>query len=192
MSKLHVTDEWLASLAATMRMRLTRSQGDAIRAIAFECERQDVTDSRQITYILATAYHECRFKTIREIRAKVGTEVWKMQERYWHTGFYGRGLCQLTWRKNYQKFSVVVGADLVKEPDLLLNTAISAKVLVYGMANGSFTALGLSSKNKLSAYFSEDKTDWIGARKIVNGTFQADFVQRAALRILPLVESGLK
>lgn len=185
---MQVTDEWLASLARALNTKLKKVQGDAIRAILFECDRQEVKDARHIAYILATAYHECRFLSIPEIRAKAGSPVWKMQEAYWYTGFYGRGLCQLTWERNYRKFAVVAGVDLVQNPDKMLDVAIGAKVLVFGMMNGSFTALNLSSKNNLTRYFNDKQADFMGARRIVNGTFQADKVRDAALKILPLIE----
>ena len=73
-----ITDNFLAALAATLKMKLTRDQGNAVRLLAMECDKQGVTDVRQATYILATVYHECRFKSIKEIRAKPGTVVFKM------------------------------------------------------------------------------------------------------------------
>lgn len=186
---VEVNDTWLSSVAATLKMRLTRAQGEAIRLIVAECEAQGVTDRRQVAYVLATVYHECRFRAIKEIRAKPGTPVWKMQEAYWHTGYYGRGFCQLTWEKNYRKFSPVVGFDLVKDPDLVLHPEIAAKILVYGMKNGTFVALKLNSSVNLSRFFNETKTDWVGARRIVNGTFRAEMVANAARKIFSLLQN---
>lgn len=178
-------DIWLAGLARTLNMKLTRIQGEAIRQIAGYCDEYGVTDPRQVAYILATAYHECRFRSIREIRAPVGSAVWKMQNRYWHTGFMGRGLPQLTWEKNYRKFSSLVGLNLVKDPDAVLRPEVGAEILVYGMQNGLFSGVGLSK------YFPADGSPakWIGARRIVNGTYQADLVAAAAKKILPLLQN---
>jgi len=181
-----VDDFWLADLAGALNMKLTKAQGDAVRAIIAQMDAMGVTDKNQRAYILATAYHECRFKSICEIRAKPGTAVYKMQEKYWHTGFYGRGLCQLTWARNYRKFSEVVGIDLVKHPDNLLDVEIGAKILVYGMVNGSFTAWKLHSTNRLGRYISDVKVDFIGARRIINGTFMAEMVRDAAVKISAL------
>jgi hypothetical protein len=182
-----VNDLWLSKLAATLEMKLTRAQGQAVRLIVQECETQGVTDLRQIAYVLGTVYHECRFKSIQEIRAKPGTDVWKMQERYWHTGYYGRGFSQLTWIKNYKKFEAVVHMDLVKNPDLALLPEVGAKILVYGMKNGTFVANGMTSSIRLDTYFNESREDWFNARKIVNGTFRAEMVAEAAKKILPLL-----
>lgn len=157
-------------------------QVESIVSILEEIEREEITDPYQIAYILATAWHESRLKPIKEIRAKPGSAVWNMQTRYWGSGFYGRGFVQLTWRKNYAKFSKILGVDLVSNPDLVLDVKIGAKVLVVGMAQGLFTGKSLND------YFKPGGSpEWFGARKIVNGTFQADKVANAAVRILPVV-----
>lgn len=183
----NVDENWLAQLARTMEMKLTRKQGDNVRLLVAECEKQGVTDLRQIAYVLATCYHECRYKSIKEIRAQPGTEVYKMQSRYWGAGFYGRGFSQLTWRKNYQKFSPIVGMDLVKNPDLVLKPKVGVMILVYGMKHGTFVADGLNSMTDLARYFNAEKTDWFNARRIVNGVFRAEMVAEAAKKILPLL-----
>ena len=126
------------------KMKITPVQSEAIRHILFFANREGCTDPRQIAYILATAYHEARFQPIPEIRAKPGTQVWKMQEEYWHTGYYGRGLCQLTWKKNYQKFQDLLGLPLVENPDLVLDVKVSAEILVIGMLRGLFSGVSLS------------------------------------------------
>lgn len=179
-----ITENFLAALAATLKMKLTRSQGNAVRLLCMECDKQGVTDVRQVTYILATVYHECRFKSIKEIRAKIGTSVFKMQEKYWHTGYFGRGYSQLTWRKNYQKFSPIVGLDLVSKPDLVLKPDVGAKIIVHGMRNGLFTGVSLDT------YFNATRTDWFNARRIVNRVFRAQMVLDAALKIIPLLSNG--
>ena len=173
----------MQQLETTLGTKLKEEQKAAVRLILSECAIEGVTDKRQIAYVLATAWHECRFRSIREIRAKKGTPVWSMQERYWDTGYYGRGFCQLTWKKNYEKFSPIIGVDLVKEPDLLLKPEIGAKILVIGMARGKFSGVSLKK------YFNSETSNWLSARKIVNGTFQADkvaFVAKKILEILPI------
>lgn len=176
-----ITDQLLANICKALKTTMTKVQGDAVRLIAQECDFYEITDARMVAYIIATCYHECRFKSIPEIRAKKGTEVWAMQEKYWSSGYYGRGFSQLTWRKNYQKFTHIVGRDLVKYPDDVLIPEIGAKILVYGMYFAAFSGVGLKK------YFTDKKTDWIGARRIVNGNFQADKVADAAKKILPIL-----
>lgn len=171
----------LPEFARQFAAKLTQAQGDAVKKLLVNCNRLDVTDLRQIAYILATCWHECRFKSIREIRARKGTTVWQMQEMYWHTGFYGRGFSQLTWKRNYDKFGKLLGIDLVNNPDLALDPDIGAKILVMGMRDGLF------SGKKLSDYFTRISTDWLGARRIVNGTFQNDRVADAAMKIFGIL-----
>lgn len=164
---------------------LKKEQREAITLLLNECKEQGVTDLRQVAYVLGTVYHECGFRSIKERRAKEGTEVWKMQEKYWHTGFYGRGFSQLTWRYNYKKFSPIVGFDLVKNPDKVLEPAIGAKIIVHGMRIGLFT------NKSLDNYFNPTTTNWIDARRIVNGTFMADKVAAAAQKIFPILSANL-
>lgn len=179
-----VTDIWLASLARAMKMRLTKVQGDLIRLIMQECDTRLITDRRQVAYILGTCYHECLFKSIEEIRDKPGTEVYRLQEKYWYGGYKGRGPVQLTGEKNYRKMSAVVGIDLVKNPEAALRLDVGARILVVGMATGMFTG------HDLGDYFPSTGfrvRNWLLARQIVNGMFRAKLVATAALKILPLL-----
>lgn len=182
------TTAFFDRLRITLREPISPIQMRAVYLLFLEADAMGVTDKNQMAYILATCWHECRFKSIREIRAKVGSKVWRMQNAYWNTGYMGRGYSQLTWLKNYRKFSPVVVGDLVKRPDLALIPEAGARILVYGMVNGSFVANGLTSKTRLSKFFPPGKTpDWIGARAMVNGTFQADKVASAAVKILSVI-----
>src|SRR5690606_34845086 len=101
-------------------------------------------DGSKLAYIIATAWHESRLRPIKEWRASLGTPLRAIQDKYWHTGFYGRGFVQLTWQNNYRKMSEFLGVDLVSNPDLALKPEYATKILVYGMVNGSFTGKKLS------------------------------------------------
>ena len=81
-----------------------------------------------------------------EKRAKPGTKLFEQQERYWKSGYYGRGFVQITWKLNYKKFGYLLGLDLVKIPYLALDKSIAAKILCVGMSRGLFTG------NKISDY----------------------------------------
>lgn len=86
-----------------------------------------------------------------------------------------------------------MNADLVSEPDLALDPKIAAKILVYGMVNGSFVGDSLVSEFNLSTYFPESKLfcDWFNARKIINGTFQAEKVAISAKIIAKIIDDFL-
>jgi hypothetical protein len=167
------------------RIRTSPEQAANLAIILQECAAQGVTMPEQVAYVVGTAWHEARLRCIPEIRAKPGTVVWRMQERYWHTGYYGRGFVQLTWKRNYEKFSKLLGIDLVTNPDAVLDPVIGAKILVTGMREGLFTGRGLAKYIN-----AESSPDWLNARRIVNGTFHAEYVKRAAVAALPHLKSG--
>lgn len=180
-------------LRTSLRTRFDDEQVQAIKLLLAEADRHGVTDKNQMAYILGTCWHESGFKSVPERRSKkIGSQLWKWQQRYFPQGWYGRGFSQLTWRKNYLKFSPIVGVDLVANPDAVLKPEIGAKILVFGMVNGTFVSAGLYSPTKLSRYFAPNKTpDWIGARRIVNGTFMAEDVAAKSVRILSAIVASL-
>ncbi len=153
-------------------------------------------DPRALAYILATAHHETAgsFLPVRETLAKTDEEAVARLERafragrlptvstpYWRRdaegrSYYGRGFVQLTHRDNYARMGPVVGLDLVADPDLALETDVAARILVTGMQEGLFTGA------RLIDFFSGQKADWRGARRIVNGRDRADKIAAMAIR----------
>lgn len=85
--------------------------------------------------------------------------------------WYGRGLVQLTWLRNYQAFRDeilrVFGVDIVANPDAVLRPDIAVYIMFEGMIRGIFTT------KKLADYFTDKISDWINARRIINGTDKA-------------------
>ena len=132
----------------------------------------------KLTYILATAWHESKLRPIREIRARQGTALYETQNRYWFTGYYGRGFVQLTWESNYQKMGDWLGINLVGNPDLALDPHYAAQIIVFGMMNGSFTS------RPLSRYINGSNVDFVNARRVVNGTDRASLIASYAQDIL--------
>lgn len=120
----------------------------------------------QTAYILATAYWETN-KTMKPVREAYWlSEQWRKDNlRYWP--WYGRGYVQLTWEENYIKAQRILGTDLTKRPDNAMKPKIAAEVLVLGMRDGWFTG------KRLSQYINDEEVDFIGARRIVNGTDRA-------------------
>lgn len=136
-------------------------------------------DNRKLAYILATVEHECGFRSRKEVKqladkTQAQKDLIATQDKYWSSGFYGRGFVQLTHKSNYEKMSAVVGQDLVKSPDLALEPKNAAKITVYGMINGTFTNVSLKQ------YFNDKETDYTGARKIINGTDRAEEIAKLA------------
>lgn len=102
------------------------------------------------------------FLPIREKRAKRERQpdLWALQERYWPSGYYGRGLVQETWWENYHKDGKALGIDLVGNPDKALEFETSARILALRMkASGAAAAA--------------DGQDWRRVRRKINGGYTA-------------------
>lgn len=143
-----------------------------------------------LAYVLATAFHEtaATMQPVRETLAKSDGEAVVRLDRafasgrlptvktpYWRPdgegkSWLGRGFVQLTHRRNYEAMSDLTGEDLVTDPGLAMRIDIAAKILIEGMRVGLFTGW------RLGFFFGRDKADWVGARKIVNGTDRAELV----------------
>lgn len=78
--------------------------------------------------------------------------------------YYGRGDVQLTWLDNYLKMGKKIGVNLAQNPDLALEPANSAKILITGMFDGDFTGKKLSDYIRYGLDF-----EFKGARRIING-----------------------
>jgi putative chitinase len=147
---------------------MDETQQDSIRKIVAAFHRYGDGDKNKLAYILATARHESNFRPIQERRASSSqTELYNLQNRYWSSGYFGRGFVQLTWKGNYQKMSRVLNVDFVNQPELAMEPTYAARILVYGMMKGSFTGLSLGS------FINEDGQDFYKARQVVNGLDRA-------------------
>jgi len=84
--------------------------------------------------------------------------LWKLQERYYPSTYFGRGFIQLTWRGNYQSVGDKLGVDLVSTPDLAMNPTVAARALaLYFRDNGVAEAA--------------NRQDWRAVRRLVNGGY---------------------
>lgn len=120
----------------------------------------------KMAYVLATAYHETA-KTMKPIN-EMGGEKYLRSKKYWP--YIGRGYVQITWKTNYEKAGKVLGVDFVSKPELLLKPEYAAPIIIAGMVEGWFTG------KKLADYITLQKSDFKGARRIVNGTDKADLI----------------
>lgn len=175
--------------------RLTQEQVDGIKIILETMDREEfkVTDKRYAAYILATSFWETgrAMHAVKEKTDKTGDNYFfrmydikgsrpQVATRLGNTvpgdgiKFAGRGQVQLTGRTNYTNMGKYLKLDLINKPDLLLDTKISARVLVYGLLNGSFT--GVSIKK----YLTSTKTDYENARRVVNGIDKAGEIANIA------------
>lgn len=112
--------------------------------------------------LAATVIIESRFRPIREIRAnaKRNPVVYGLQEKYWGTGFYGRGFIQRTGELNYRavqaRHQAKFGVDVVANPDALLDPEIAA-----------YDAALFWVDHRVPAAC--DAGDWKAVRRLVNG-----------------------
>lgn len=142
----------------------------------------------KIAYVLATAHHETtRFLHMEEIatgeayegRADLGNVEPGDGPR-----FKGRGLVQITGRANYARMSEVVGLDLIADPDAACLPDVACTIAWHGMVTGMFTG------KRLADYIAPGRCDFVGARRIVNGTDKADLIAAYADKFLAMLKEA--
>lgn len=124
----------------------------------------------QAAYVLATAYWETA-RTMKPVR-EYGGEKYLQSKPYYP--FVGMGYVQLTWEANYRKASQILGVDFVGNPKLLLEPGHASEILVRGMMGGWFTG------KKLPDYITLQRSDFVNARRIVNGMDKAQEIAALA------------
>lgn len=127
----------------------------------------------QAAYVLATACWETA-RTMDPVREAFWlSENWRKKNLRYYP-WYGRGFVQLTWEINYENAAEKLGVPLDKNPDLALDPKIAAQVLVIGSKDGWFTG------KKLSDYITLTHSDFLNARRIINGTDKAAEIAKLA------------
>ena len=140
-----------------------------------------------LAYGLATAWHEARFKPQSEWGHGHG-HPYGLPGKHGQAQ-YGRGLVQLTWDRNYEAADAGLGLDgaLLANFDLANDPDIAARILVWGMAGGKFTGVGL-------AHFIPDRLgthpQFFAARKIINSTDRADLIAGYACQFQDACTAG--
>lgn len=138
-----------------------------------------------LAYAIATAWHEARLEPQREWGLGKG-KAYAKPGKYGQPQ-YGRGLVQLTWDSNYEWADKALGLNgaLLSNFDLALDPVHSVAILVKGMEQGAFTG------RKLSHYISKgSRTEFVSARRIINGTDRAEDIAGIAQRILVALTRG--
>ena len=153
--------------------KLKQSQVDGCSFLLNEFFGRGLTDYRCLAYILATVFWECD-QTMQPIKEGGGLKYLKSKRYY---PWYGRGYVQLTWQANYKRMQELLGPklpnmDLIKRPDDALNPLYATAILFEGMCRAESFKGDFTGKS-LEDYFTPTKTDWIGARRIINGTDRA-------------------
>jgi putative chitinase len=130
------------------------------------------SDPRFVAYSLATTFHETAQSMLPvEEDGRGRGRAYGCPAGPWRQIYYGRGDVQLTWEANYSRATVklrgcgilAADQDLERTPNLACNPHIAAPILIFGMLEGWFTG------KKLADFFNERGSDWLEARRIING-----------------------
>jgi putative chitinase len=202
-------DKFFADARPIMGKALSQRNVDTINAILDEADRRGISNE-WLAYILATAQGESAMDYAKRenmnYRAARIAEVWprlasranelagqptKLANAAYSNRngngdeasgdgwtFRGAGLTQLTGRGNFRKF----GIENTPQKAAELDTGI--KVIFDGMIGGMFTGRKLADFDVPSGY------DFHGARRIVNGTFEAGRYASWAQRWFDALESA--
>lgn len=152
---------------------LTQGQVDGFNALLAAMEKWPV---EWVAYGLATAWHETA-ATMKPIKEYGGDayyhRMYDIEGERPHVArklgnlthgdgvkYAGRGYSMITGKSNYEKFGIA------NDPDKALQPEVAAKIMVDGMESGIFTG-------KKMADYLDGQTDYVGARKIINGTDRA-------------------
>ena len=192
-----VRELFLSDFPTRTGISLSDGMRDALLFLLDRLERDaGFTMLRELAYVLATiqwetggALQPVRERRVSRARAPRDRES---QDRYWSTGFYGRGYIQITWRENYERAEkrlrgvtiesntrrLTIGSGtFTTNPDLLLNREVAYLVCSRGMREGWFTA------RRLGEFIQDGRApDYVGARRVVNGVDNAAEIAEIACR----------
>jgi hypothetical protein len=158
---------------------------------------KDFSMLRQVAYVLATVKGETGvFQPLKEKRANRNKQpkLFNQQQKYFPTGFFGRGYVQLTFEGNYRlageklagtvieiqnkdgsKRNLTISKDtFVKKEgqDLVMQPTVAYQILARGMREGWFRRRKKKDGGKpykLSDFIKEGSPpDFKGARNIIN------------------------
>lgn len=174
--------------------KLSQSQVEGMNEILDYWESQNYTDIRWLANMLAQTYHETAY-TMQPVYEKGSKSYFNKYDGRKDLGntvigdgykFRGRGLIQITGRKNYTLLGQKLGVDLVNNPDLALQPDIAVEIMFLGMTEGLFTG------KKLSDYFNDTTDDPRNARRIVNGTDKAGLIAGYHTNFLGTLERAMQ
>jgi hypothetical protein len=122
---------------------LLQSQIDGIETILTAITAAGITDNHKTAYMLATVFHECakKMQPIAEFGKGAGHDYGKKLKMGTGPGhrvpyttpdklYYGRGYVQLTWYENYQSMAHLLHVELLENPELALDPAIAANIMI--------------------------------------------------------------
>lgn len=172
-NKKTFTKEIIDFYGQSLRRRITSEILEDLNTLLILIETDDKWENTgELAYFFATIGWETgwTFAPIEERRASNNQQdIRRIQDRYWNTGYFGRGYVQLTWRENYKKMGDILGVNLVNNPEELLKPKISYEVAAIGMRQGLFRTRSNGRPIKLSDFITDTSADFVRARDIING-----------------------
>lgn len=167
--------------------KISPSQEGGINVIVNEYNRRGWEERSWLAYILATVYHETA-KTMQPIeeygkgRGRLYGKKIKMNGKPYIVPdkiYYGRGYTQNTWYENYLKLTTEAKKqgkdwDFINRPELLLQPQPSIWATFEAMSKGWYTG------KRLGNYLNDVTTDFVNARKIINGLDKAKLISEYA------------
>lgn len=192
--------------------RLTQSQVEGMDRVlnTWEAQYQVRTPIPQLAYIFGTQFWETG-RTMQPVH-EIGTPAY-FTKRYGIEGdnpalarrlgntspgdgakYPGRGDVQLTGKGNYQKATDKLrklgwAIDLVAQPDLVLDPAISTAIMFEGMEEGWFTGRTLDQTID-PRIDGDERSDFISGRGIINGKDKADTIAGIAANFLDALRAA--
>jgi peptidoglycan hydrolase-like protein with peptidoglycan-binding domain len=187
---MNLTTLYAAIGQSDFKKSLSPAQRNTIELIVNQWKVFGYPSDNALAYVLATAQWETANKMVpvRETLASTDKSAMAILERdfkagklkwvktpYWRTGYFGRGMVQLTHEDNYSgpiRDAVMEtfgkAFDIHKDPSLLItNPDISCFVLIEGMTKG-VTLKADFTPWALETFINDKKVDYLGARKTVN------------------------
>lgn len=169
-----VTTGWLSRRYTATGARLSDEQRTAMESFyaALECDERLPLITHK-AYALATVRHECAgtWRPILELgnAAHFARYEGGLAHALGNTEpgdgyrFRGRGFVQITGRVNYRRLGGRLDLDLESNPDQALDPVIAYRILSLGMSEGLFTGA------PLDRYLTPGSTDYVNARRVING-----------------------
>lgn len=135
----------------------------------------------KLPYVIATAWWETA-QTMHPVKeAYWKSEAWRRRNLRYYP-WYGRGLIQVTWERNYIKMWKELGMTGPVDPEEFLDWPIALPALFVGMTKGLYTGKDLDDFiDEIDESDSKDLREFKNARRIVNGTDQDTVIARLAL-----------
>ena len=166
-----------------------RTNENFLKLIA--CIEQDAEwdNLRQIAYCVSTVYHEAGYDF--EPREEYGKGFGKRYgakvflTRHQTVAYYGRGLVQITWLSGYSKASLLLGVDFVSHPEKVMEWPACYLIMADGMRRGWFTGKSLGD------FLNATETDYVGARRVINGQDRAELIAQYAKEFASLLTANL-